>query len=150
MLRAARYPHSEKGKWNIEHGCPPVQRNISRALASGLSTVQADKPRSILLSTIPSVDIARYGVCAIVPFIKLICWQIHCDRTDVRAISVKHYLLSAIEIDYSPKEPDMIKSIFGHRKICFQKLYFPLEIFAFLYLVMVLFKTVFFHVIEYF
>ena len=36
---------------DIEHGCPPVRRDNSRALASGLSTGQADKPCSILLVT---------------------------------------------------------------------------------------------------
>ena len=33
----------------LEHGCPPVRRDNLRALASGLSTVQADKPCSVLL-----------------------------------------------------------------------------------------------------
>ena len=35
--------------WKLEHGCPHVRRDNPRALASGLSTVQADKPCSILL-----------------------------------------------------------------------------------------------------
>ena len=38
--------------------CSPVRRDNPRALASGLSTVQADKPCSI----VPSVDLARYWV----------------------------------------------------------------------------------------
>ena len=31
--------------------CPPVQRDNPRALASGLSSVQADEPRSVSLET---------------------------------------------------------------------------------------------------
>ena len=50
---------SNKGM--IEHGCPPVRRDNPRALASGLSTVQADKPCCLTCSMIPSVDLAFYG-----------------------------------------------------------------------------------------
>ena len=39
----------------IEHGCPPVWRDNPRALASGFSTIQADKSCYILL-------VARYPV----------------------------------------------------------------------------------------
>ena len=42
-------------------GCPPLRRDNSRALASGLLTVQED----LTCSMIPSVDLERYGVyCA--------------------------------------------------------------------------------------
>ena len=34
-------------KWKKEQGCPPVRKDNPRALASGLSTVQADKPCSV-------------------------------------------------------------------------------------------------------
>ena len=41
--------------------CPPVRRDNPRALASGLSTVQADEPCSISLVAY-RVDLAHYGV----------------------------------------------------------------------------------------
>ena len=42
--------------------CAPVRRDNPRALASGLSIVQADNPCSISLVTIISnIDHARYG-----------------------------------------------------------------------------------------
>ena len=42
--------------------CAPVRRNNPRALARGLSTVQAHKPCSISRTMISSVDLAHYGV----------------------------------------------------------------------------------------
>ena len=42
--------------------CAPVRRDNPRALARGLSTVQAHKPFSITCTTITSVDLAYYGV----------------------------------------------------------------------------------------
>ena len=42
--------------------CAPVRRDNPRALARGLSTVQAHKPCSITCTTITSVDLAHYGV----------------------------------------------------------------------------------------
>ena len=43
-------------------GCAPVRRDNPRALALGLSTVQAHKPCSITCTTITSIDLAHYGV----------------------------------------------------------------------------------------
>ena len=42
--------------------CAPVRRDNPRALARGLSTVQAQKPCSVLLVPRPCVDLAQYGV----------------------------------------------------------------------------------------
>ena len=42
--------------------CVPVRRDNSRALARGLSTVQAHKPCSISLVPLTSVDLVHYGV----------------------------------------------------------------------------------------
>ena len=41
---------------------PPVRRDNPRALASGLSTVQADKLLCITCTMITRVDLTRYGV----------------------------------------------------------------------------------------
>ena len=47
----------------MEHGCPPVRRDNPRALASGLSAVQGDKPcLYVTYSMISNVDLARYGI----------------------------------------------------------------------------------------
>ena len=42
--------------------CAPVRRDNPRALARGLSTVQAHKPCSISCTLISSVDLAHYVV----------------------------------------------------------------------------------------
>ena len=42
--------------------CAPVRRDNPRALASGLSSVQADKPCSITRTITSNIDLACYGV----------------------------------------------------------------------------------------
>ena len=56
--------------------CAPVRRDNPRALARGLSTVQAHKPCSISLvhcTTISSVDLAQYGVSLAKDWVSVEC-----------------------------------------------------------------------------
>ena len=54
--------------------CAPVRRDNPRALARGLSTVHANKPCSISLSTmIFSVDLACYGVSRAKDWVSVDC-----------------------------------------------------------------------------
>ena len=45
----------------LERACPPVQRDNSRALASGVLTVQLEKNISLTCTTIPNAGFSRYG-----------------------------------------------------------------------------------------
>ena len=54
--------------------CEPVRRDNPRALASGLSTVQAHKPMLYLTCTIISkVDLAHYGVSRAKDWVSINC-----------------------------------------------------------------------------
>ena len=54
--------------------CAPVRRDNPRALAMGLSTVQAHKPCSIsLVPQLPSVDLAYYGVSRAKDWVSVDC-----------------------------------------------------------------------------
>ena len=54
--------------------CAPVRRDNPRALARGLSTVQAHKPCSIsLVPQLTSVDLAHYGVSRAKDWVSVDC-----------------------------------------------------------------------------
>ena len=56
--------------------CAPVRRDNPRALARGLSTVQAHKPCSISRTKITSVDLAHYGVSRAKDWVSVDCGTI--------------------------------------------------------------------------
>ena len=53
--------------------CAPVRRDNPRALARGLSTVQALKPCSMTCTMISSVDLAHYGVSRAKDWVSVDC-----------------------------------------------------------------------------
>ena len=53
--------------------CAPVWRDNRRALARGLSTVQAHKSCSLACNTISSVDLAQYGVSLAKDWVSMEC-----------------------------------------------------------------------------
>ena len=63
--------------------CAPVRRDNPRALARGLSTVQAHKPCSISLT---SVDLAHYRVSRAKDWISVDCGTITCIAYSCRAV----------------------------------------------------------------
>ena len=65
--------------------CAPVRRDNPRALARGLSTVQAHKPCSIsLCTTITSVDLAHYGLSCAKDWVSVDCGTSLIRRTEKR------------------------------------------------------------------
>ena len=61
--------------------CAPVRRDNPRALARGLSTVQAHKPCSV----ITSVDLAHYGVSRAKDWVSVDCGTITPLRTSLQS-----------------------------------------------------------------